>query len=209
MTNTRIIKTDRAYGAVNDYPEALGDPVGLIAAILRGTPRLAGAACVGQDPSLWFPDSKDHAGITAAARICAGCPARVDCNTYAVRAGEPHGIWGGHERGAGKRAPATHCRRNHEWTEENTAWRERPNGSGYRICRTCETGRNRRKLSKVAERKGVVYADAPDCCSAGHALDDTNLRWRRANKHGVRYWECKTCKTNNVRAFRERKKAAS
>jgi hypothetical protein len=27
--------------------------------------------------------------------ICAGCPVRVECADYAVRAREPYGVWGG------------------------------------------------------------------------------------------------------------------
>jgi len=54
---------------------------------------LPGAACVGTDPRLFFPDPGDLA--TEAEAICAGCPARAECYAGAVRRGERWGIWGG------------------------------------------------------------------------------------------------------------------
>ncbi|MFC9514376.1 WhiB family transcriptional regulator [Nocardiaceae bacterium NPDC056970] len=94
----RVIIADRAYGAVNDWPEVLGEPIRLLAAILRDTPRLDGAACVDHDPEMWFADSKDHATIVAAKAICAGCPALAGCRDYARGNKRQQGILAGRRR---------------------------------------------------------------------------------------------------------------
>jgi Transcription factor WhiB len=62
-------------------------PVGAVA--------LPGAACLGADPDLFFPEKDDHKTVAAAKAICAGCPVRAACYARAVRNGERHGIWGG------------------------------------------------------------------------------------------------------------------
>jgi len=56
---------------------------------------LPGAACVGTDPSLFFPDPGDLAAESEAQAVCAGCPVRDECHAGAVRRGERWGIWGG------------------------------------------------------------------------------------------------------------------
>jgi WhiB family transcriptional regulator, redox-sensing transcriptional regulator len=58
------------------------------------------AACrePGIDPELFFPvsESGPAVGQIAAARaICARCPVAADCRAWALRTGEPTGIWGG------------------------------------------------------------------------------------------------------------------
>ena len=58
------------------------------------------AACrePGIDPELFFPvnESAPPAAQLAAARaICARCPVTEQCLGWALRAGEPVGIWGG------------------------------------------------------------------------------------------------------------------
>ncbi len=50
MTNTHIIRTDRAYGAVNDWPEMRGDEVKLLTAILRGVPASMGPRVSAPEP---------------------------------------------------------------------------------------------------------------------------------------------------------------
>lgn len=78
----------------------------------------ASAACRGPDTSLFFPplqferkEDREHREARAKA-ICAGCPVRRPCLDYALRAGEPHGIWGGlneaerRQRLAQRRQPA-------------------------------------------------------------------------------------------------------
>ncbi len=63
-------------------------------------PVLAGAACKGAGPDLFFgPDAEF---VTArrqreakAKAICAGCPARGDCLAYALGTAQAFGVWGG------------------------------------------------------------------------------------------------------------------
>jgi WhiB family redox-sensing transcriptional regulator len=86
--------------------------------------------------------------------ICASCPVRDDCLTFAVRTGQQYGVWGGQpqqmvrrlialDRGGrphGRRAPAghpqaskTHCKRGHPFDAKNTYYTP----DGRRRCRTC------------------------------------------------------------------------
>jgi len=57
-------------------------------------------ACREADPLLFFHPqnergaSRDKRDRTAK-NICAGCPVRMECADYAVRAREPYGVWGG------------------------------------------------------------------------------------------------------------------
>ena len=58
------------------------------------------AACrrPGVDPELFFPVSESGPAarqVAAAKAICARCPVAADCRAWALRAGEPAGIWGG------------------------------------------------------------------------------------------------------------------
>lgn len=49
------------------------------------------APCASTDPDLFY----DHATVTHAKKICATCPLRAACASYAIRAGETWGVWGG------------------------------------------------------------------------------------------------------------------
>ena len=56
------------------------------------------AICRGADPDLFFPIG--YAGppaeqVAAAKAVCANCPVTARCLDWALRAGEPDGIWGG------------------------------------------------------------------------------------------------------------------
>jgi len=58
------------------------------------------AACrePGVDPELFFPVSESGPAVrqVAAARaVCGRCPVQAPCRDWALRAGEPAGIWGG------------------------------------------------------------------------------------------------------------------
>lgn len=56
------------------------------------------AACRGVDPELFFPVSVTGPAldqVTEAKKVCAGCPVVADCLAWALRAGEPVGVWGG------------------------------------------------------------------------------------------------------------------
>ncbi|MEU6406832.1 WhiB family transcriptional regulator [Streptomyces sp. NPDC046985] len=55
------------------------------------------AACVGEDPDIFFPlaDSVAPGAETALARsICRRCPVLLACRTWAIERGEDEGIWG-------------------------------------------------------------------------------------------------------------------
>ena len=51
------------------------------------------AECRGMDPNLFFPERGDD--TTEVKAICAGCPVRLECGSYAIEHNEHHGIWGG------------------------------------------------------------------------------------------------------------------
>lgn len=53
--------------------------------------------CNQSDPELFFPDKDAPATqVDAALRICADCPVRQACRSYAATTEQRHGIWGGH-----------------------------------------------------------------------------------------------------------------
>lgn len=52
-------------------------------------------ACVGVDTERFFPANGDHAGRARAVEVCAGCPVRVECLTWAIENGIEHGVFGG------------------------------------------------------------------------------------------------------------------
>lgn len=51
------------------------------------------ASCTSHDPNLFTTCTP--ANLRKARAICAGCPLRVDCQTWAVDREEPVGVWGG------------------------------------------------------------------------------------------------------------------
>ncbi|MGI5166438.1 WhiB family transcriptional regulator [Spirillospora sp. CA-253888] len=57
------------------------------------------AICRGADPDLFFPIGYSAEVFQeqerAAKAICANCPVVSDCLAWALRVGEPDGIWGG------------------------------------------------------------------------------------------------------------------
>jgi hypothetical protein len=55
----------------------------------------SGAACLGTDPVLFFPEPGDTETEARALAVCAACPVRAACHDRAVRNGERFGIWGG------------------------------------------------------------------------------------------------------------------
>ena len=60
-----------------------------------GVADLPGAACLGADPALFFPDQGDAVAEALAVAICAACPVRAACYAWAVQTGERFGVWGG------------------------------------------------------------------------------------------------------------------
>jgi WhiB family transcriptional regulator, redox-sensing transcriptional regulator len=56
------------------------------------------AACRDHDPELFFPEGTTGPALAQAdraKRICAACPARSACLSFALRHGLGFGIWGG------------------------------------------------------------------------------------------------------------------
>ncbi|WP_328484809.1 WhiB family transcriptional regulator [Streptomyces sp. NBC_00377] len=59
---------------------------------------LRAAACVGEDPELFFPVGTTGPALreaTAAKRVCARCPVRGECLSYALGTAQTSGVWGG------------------------------------------------------------------------------------------------------------------
>jgi WhiB family redox-sensing transcriptional regulator len=59
---------------------------------------LRSAACVGEDPELFFPVGTEGPAlrdIAAAKRVCARCPVIRPCLDFALDSGQPSGVWGG------------------------------------------------------------------------------------------------------------------
>jgi WhiB family redox-sensing transcriptional regulator len=56
------------------------------------------AACVGEDPELFFPVGATGPAledIAAAKRVCRRCPVIVECLSWALSSGQTAGVWGG------------------------------------------------------------------------------------------------------------------
>lgn len=61
----------------------------------------SGAVCCDKNATYFFPPGhfepkpEKDAREAVARSLCGTCPVRVECLSYALRAGESHGIWGG------------------------------------------------------------------------------------------------------------------
>lgn len=56
------------------------------------------AACLTEDPELFFPVGNTGPAvmqIAEAKKVCAVCDVRRDCLSWALEAGQDHGVWGG------------------------------------------------------------------------------------------------------------------
>jgi WhiB family transcriptional regulator, redox-sensing transcriptional regulator len=75
------------------------------------------AACVGEDPELFFPVGTSGPALRDVAEaklVCARCPVMDDCLDWALRTGQTSGVWGGtceEERDAMLRTGHAHARR--------------------------------------------------------------------------------------------------
>jgi WhiB family transcriptional regulator, redox-sensing transcriptional regulator len=67
----------------------------------------ARAACRGLDPRLFYPEVSET--TTEAKAVCAGCPVREPCQSFALANSERYGVWGG--LGALDRREALRARR--------------------------------------------------------------------------------------------------
>lgn len=58
------------------------------------------AACLNEDPELFFPIGESalaEAQIRDAQAVCASCPVRTPCLTFALNTNVSYGVWGGTE----------------------------------------------------------------------------------------------------------------
>ncbi|MDH2429629.1 WhiB family transcriptional regulator [Sphaerisporangium sp. TRM90804] len=56
------------------------------------------AACLSEDPELFFPISAKgpgHTQLERAKAVCHRCPVQATCLDYAMDTGQEYGIWGG------------------------------------------------------------------------------------------------------------------
>lgn len=55
------------------------------------------ALCRDFDPEIWFPldERPESDGVREAAGLCALCPVREACLTWALESGQDFGVWGG------------------------------------------------------------------------------------------------------------------
>ncbi|MEU8652593.1 WhiB family transcriptional regulator [Streptomyces sp. NPDC048737] len=59
---------------------------------------LRSAACIGEDPELFFPVGTSGPALRETAdakRVCGRCPVTADCLEYALVGGQTSGVWGG------------------------------------------------------------------------------------------------------------------
>ena len=60
------------------------------------------AACVGEDPELFFPEGNTSAALrqTEEARaVCRRCEVAAACLKWAIESGQEYGVWGGMSEG--------------------------------------------------------------------------------------------------------------
>ena len=59
---------------------------------------IVGAACIGEDPDLFFPVGSGPPALEQVDRakaICGGCPVRPDCLEWSLATCQDAGVWGG------------------------------------------------------------------------------------------------------------------
>lgn len=60
------------------------------------------AACIGEDPELFFPDGDTSPALVqlaAAKAVCRHCKVSETCLTWAIESGQEAGVWGGLSEG--------------------------------------------------------------------------------------------------------------
>ncbi|WP_421922649.1 WhiB family transcriptional regulator [Mycolicibacterium smegmatis] len=105
------------------------------------------AACVGQDPEIWFPNatgSASKAAVDRAAAICADCPVRSQCAEHATLTGATDGVWAGQAR-TGK--PTTVLLHGTE------AGARRHRRAGQRPCNACLAGERKAGVERQKRRQ--------------------------------------------------------
>ncbi len=110
---------------------------------------LAFAACLGEDPELFFPpEGEEPASALAreakAEAICASCPVAADCFRFAGAVGARAGIWAGID--LGQRMCGN---RRHVMSAANTQRRS----DGSTCCRACRQATDQRYRQKQQEEE--------------------------------------------------------
>ncbi|MFG2225357.1 WhiB family transcriptional regulator [Streptomyces sp. NPDC048644] len=94
-----------------------------------------------------------RARVSAARELCAGCPVRQACEDWAVKAGEPDGIWGGLTPRDRAELRSARSRDRHDCGTE-TAWRAHlSRGESCVICREAHDDRLRADRLTRLERE--------------------------------------------------------
>jgi WhiB family redox-sensing transcriptional regulator len=70
----------------------------------RGADWRERAACLAEDPELFFPSPSDLAGITEAKQVCARCNVIEQCRETSLANREQNGVWGGLDEDERRRA---------------------------------------------------------------------------------------------------------
>jgi WhiB family redox-sensing transcriptional regulator len=111
------------------------------------------AVCQSVDPEIFFPEK---GGSTREAKlVCARCPVRAECLTYALEHGERFGIYGGlseRERRALERRPRT-IRHTAVQPCGTAAAYKRHQRNGEEPCQACRDGHAKAKLVREYGRK--------------------------------------------------------
>jgi WhiB family redox-sensing transcriptional regulator len=61
------------------------------------------AACASYPAEAFFPPSDAPSAANAAKAICAGCPVREECLSFALETAQAEGVWGGMDAGERRR----------------------------------------------------------------------------------------------------------
>lgn len=61
------------------------------------------AACASHPAEMFFPPSDDSSAARAAKTICAACPVRDECLSFALETAQSEGVWGGMDAGERRR----------------------------------------------------------------------------------------------------------
>lgn len=105
------------------------------------TPWMRHADCVGHNPDLWFPKTRDHSTARQAKNICRQCPVQTECLQHAQQHDIRWGIWGGltpteRRRQTARRRTPGQCLNGHIQNERTSY----TNNEGHRACRVCRRG---------------------------------------------------------------------
>lgn len=119
------------------------------------------AACLGEDPALFFPQDGDRYAADKGRAICAGCTVRAQCLQFALSSPERWGTWAGLTEGERQgmepdvpAGPRMCGKGRHVMDETNTGWRGR--------CRACKNTSDRQRQQEAKhDRKAAHLAAQP------------------------------------------------